>query len=586
MKKGSLFFVLAVFILFLALPYASADLTKKPLKTLPSPPSVTNAPTPGPIPILLVTAPAGGANWSLGSKYDITWSSSNISGYLRLDLYCDLPSPHKVGTITANTSVSNGKYNWEAGKYLGGVVSTHGKGYRIVFTATNPPITKSSPQFNLIAAASKVKPVVSAPVNNLKGLSFIYPRRADLFHKGISYTITWHSINLKDAMLKLELLDNQEQNVLQTIASNFVNTGSKGWKVSMNLPDEEKLYKIRLQTMDGTQKAIVGPIKISKGTIPPASLKVTNPIMGDRTFGDIIPVKWASTSACSGNGGPIDDGFRIELIKTNEQGTVYEKVMDLTDVGYVFVNEGPTGHLNWRWDWNLMRGSCQTGTYKIRVASMTTPGACTGVSEKFRIVDPNAIKEASLPATFKNRKHCHAERYDSTDQPAKCPQFPDPPPGKGRVGSQATYEDLGGFMAASEHEATYTHFRSRMDFPGLSFQHIRNRIVKKATLQIIPTETSGLGGYGGFCVDRLYALNGPWSKCMDMPVIPGFQRSVSTSQDTKYIDVTAIVKGWMSGSTPNHGFLLTNLQVFPAYDDDQRNRCWSYYDANLQLEFE
>jgi hypothetical protein len=380
MKKGFMFFVLAMFIVFLALSSALAGLPKKALKTLPLSSSVIAAPAPLWVAILLVKAPANGENWALGTKYDIAWTSSNISGYLRLDLYCDFPSPHKVGTITAKTSVSNGKYTWEAGKYLGGAVATHGKGYRIVFTATNPSISKSSPQFNLVVPSAQPRAVSTLP-GAMKGLTFNYPRRGDGFYKGIRYTISWQSINLKDAKLKLELLSNQEQ-VLQTIADDFENTGKKDWVVPMSLPDEETFYKIRLQTMDGARKATVGPIKIFKGAALPASLKVTNPITSDKAFGDLIPVRWTSTAACSGEGGPLDAGFRIELM--NEQETA--KVMDLTDVGYVFDNEGPAGYLNWHWDWRVEAGSCQPGTYRIKVTGMIPREGCSDTSDKFRIM--------------------------------------------------------------------------------------------------------------------------------------------------------------------------------------------------------
>jgi hypothetical protein len=590
MKKGFLFFVLAVFILFLVSPYASADLTKKPLKSLPSKPSVITTPPPVSMPFVLVNAPASGENWELGSKHDITWTSSNVSGYLRLDLYCDLPSPHKVGTITANTSVSNGKYNWEAGKYLGGAVTTHGKGYRIVVTADNPSMTKSSPQFNLIVASSKIKPVASTPNNILKAkiLSLIYPTRGVGFHKGMRYTITWQSINLQDAKLKLELLDSHEQAVIQTIANDFANMGKMDWDVPMTLPDEATFYKIRLQTMDGAQKAPAVPIKISKGTVLPASLKVTNPLSGDRTFGDIIPVKWTSTASCSGNGGPLDAGFRIELM--NEYGN--QKIMDLTDVGYVFDGEGPAGYLNWHWDWNVARGSCPIGNYTIKVTSMYSKDACSDTTDKyFRIVDPASVKQASLPGSYVNKKHCSAERYDMGDEGPTCPTFPDVPTGQGQVGSWAEYRDLGGFIAASEHESSYTDFRSKMEFPGLSFQHIRDRIVKKATLTLENTMIKSAGGYSGLCTDRLYILNGPWSKCLDMPVRPGFAVPVpgSTGQTSFSLDVTSTVKGWLSGSIPNYGFLLTDLRVFPpaqASDGFTHNACWAYYKATLKLEFE
>lgn len=583
MKKGVLYFSLAVFVPFLVSSVASAELNLKPLKKVPSTPSATpTTPPPLTVPILLVKTPAGNVNWALGTKHDITWTSSNITGYLQIDVYCDLPSPHKVGTITTNAPVAAGKYSWNVGNYLGGRISDEGKGYRIVLSTTNPPLTKSSAQFNLINASSKAAPVVKVPLD-IKALSFIDPRRADLFHKGIRYTVSWHSTNLKDAKLKLELLDNKEQTVLQTIADNFSNTGSKDWIVPMTLPDAETFYKMRLQTMDGAQKAVVGPIKIAKGPLVLSSLKVTSPLTGDRTFGDVIPIRWTSTTSCSGNGGPLDVGFRVEL-----WGEWDFKVADLTDVGYAFDNEGPSGYLNWHWNWEIVRGAVQEGTYRIKVSSMISPQACNGFSEKFRIAVPESIKKVSLWASFVNKRHCTAVRYDTGDEGANCPTWPDVPAGYGRVGSQSIYIDRSESILTQEHEKSYTRLRSKMSFPGLSSPYIRDRIVKKATLNLENTMTKAAGGYGGFCADRLYALNGPWNKCMEMPVRPGFEVPVPNSQTTFTKDVTSIVKGWMSGSIPNHGFLLTDLAVFeaPNWEGYNINTCWSYYKATLDLELE
>ncbi len=74
-------------------------------------------------------------------------------------------------------------------------------------------------------------------------------------------------MNLNDAKLKLELLDTQETTVLQNIGENFDNAGEKLWDVPMTLPDERKLYKIRIQNMDGTKSDTV-PIWIAKGAAP------------------------------------------------------------------------------------------------------------------------------------------------------------------------------------------------------------------------------------------------------------------------------------------------------------------------------
>jgi len=382
MKRGFLFFVLPLFAICLAWPSASVGLPKLPSKDLPS---TALSPT------LQVKTPAAGENWALGSKHDITWTSSNVNGYLRIDLFRDLPSPHKVGTITGNVAVSNGKYTWDAGKYLGGAVTEHGKNYRIVLTTDNPSLTKSSPLFNLTTASSQLNPPL---LTGIKKLTLTYPRRGDAFHKGMRYTITWQSVNLNNTRLKLELFDNDEVTLRQTIANNFENKGKMDWDVP-KLPNKEGFYKIKLQTMDGAQKSIVGPIKISSGTALPPSLKVTNPITGDKSFGDTIPVKWTSTAACSGSGGPRDAAFKIELIKYDDRDKIIAQDM-LTDKGFSFDNENPSGYLNWHWDWVVEPNSCQPGTYKIKVTSLISQKACNDESDKFRITYAQQRKTIEL----------------------------------------------------------------------------------------------------------------------------------------------------------------------------------------------
>jgi len=57
MKRGFLFFILALFVIFLVWPSASAALPKLPAKDLPS-----TALSPA----LMVKTPAAGENWALG----------------------------------------------------------------------------------------------------------------------------------------------------------------------------------------------------------------------------------------------------------------------------------------------------------------------------------------------------------------------------------------------------------------------------------------------------------------------------------------------------------------------------------------
>lgn len=619
MKKSFLLSLLVASIFFLTVFNVSAQL-QKPIRTLPSAPSATPAPVPLPKPalpppppplsMLVLNSPNGGENWVTGTQHDITWNrSGDMTGFITIDLYRGGTSPqNKVGTIASGISVTTGRYNWTVGTYQGGTAPA-GNNYQVVISAGGKTDPSNGP-FTIVAKASPSASLPAPPLDQgiqklpgipktMKFLGLTYPRRGDLLHKGIQYKITWNALNLlKDATLVIELLDDQGTTVLHS-RDNLPNTGEASIKIPMALPDEKKLYKMRIRTTDtapetGAQSEMVR-IFIAKETVRVlASLKVKNPITGDRLIGDTIPVKWTSTISCSGNGGPMDDGFRIELIgKTEKNHSVQQ---ELTDVGYVFDNEGPEGRLNWHWDWTILRGSCEPGTYSIKVTSLNKPKICKDESDKFRIIDPqpSAPQQPQTGGTLyraeiTNKKHCYAERYDDTNQqpnPQLC-QFPEAPSGQGWVGSWSTYHDLKGLLGANWHESSYTHFRSRLYFPDI--YNPPGKTLKRANLQIHVTMNKNNARPASstvqFCADRLYILAGPWDNAMDFPrYLWDGGINVPYNQSTINIDVTTIVRGWLLGTWKNHGLLLTDFAILPSQEGSML--CWSYYTATLWVEFE
>ncbi len=314
--------------------------------------------------------------------------------------------------------------------------------------------------------------------------------------------------------------------------------------------------------------------------------------MGDRAIGDTIPIKWTSTTTCSGSLGPLDDRFYIELIGKTTNGVNVSKL--LTDAEYVFDNEGPAGVINYHWDWQIVRGGFNPGTYQIRVKNYQDK--CIGTSKQFRIFDsqpsanePPKTDSVLLTAQFTNKKACYAEVYDTAPDDAKCPQFPAVPSGQGQVGSVSNYGDLGGNIAASEHSYDYTKFRSRIYFP-VNQVSMQKRTLKYANLhiEVKMKKSAGAGDSYQFCASNLYRLTGPWNNCMDLPIdLAGIAVPNSNSViDIHDIRLTSIVKDWLSGATPNNGFLLTEVAVPPASYGVRRSACWTYYTALLYLEFD
>ena len=95
------------------------------IKNYFSPPSIT------------VISPNGGQSWVASTKHTITWSVTNLTGYVKIEL---LKSGSPVRTITSSVAASSGSYNWSIP-----TSQSSGSDYRIRITSTsNPAVTDAS----------------------------------------------------------------------------------------------------------------------------------------------------------------------------------------------------------------------------------------------------------------------------------------------------------------------------------------------------------------------------------------------------------------------------------------------------------
>jgi hypothetical protein len=74
---------------------------------------------------LTLTSPNGGETWDHGTTKTITWTSSGLTGNVKLVLY---QNGTKIGGIVYNIPVTQGSYAWTVGDYDGGTASP-GTGY-------------------------------------------------------------------------------------------------------------------------------------------------------------------------------------------------------------------------------------------------------------------------------------------------------------------------------------------------------------------------------------------------------------------------------------------------------------------------
>jgi hypothetical protein len=82
---------------------------------------------------LILTSPNGGEVWSVGTVHNITWTSSGLSGKIRLELW---KADKKVSNIAANIPIVNGNYPWLIGQYSPGTLPT-GNDYRVKIITAN-----------------------------------------------------------------------------------------------------------------------------------------------------------------------------------------------------------------------------------------------------------------------------------------------------------------------------------------------------------------------------------------------------------------------------------------------------------------
>jgi M6 family metalloprotease-like protein len=105
---------------------------------------------------IMVTSPAGGEAWIIGTTQGISWLSGGVSGNLNINLY---KGTSNLGAIAAGIPAGNGVYNWKAGYLRNGTKVALGSTYRVsIVSAVNKNITAvSNANFSLVKPKISVK---------------------------------------------------------------------------------------------------------------------------------------------------------------------------------------------------------------------------------------------------------------------------------------------------------------------------------------------------------------------------------------------------------------------------------------------
>ena len=103
----------------------------------------------GPIGVML-TAPNGGENWTVGDYKDITWNAYGVSDTLKLTLFKD---GSQVGVIASGVDASAGSHAWTVGQYIGGMAEA-ATGYTVRIKEQGTTVADESDAAFTITAVS------------------------------------------------------------------------------------------------------------------------------------------------------------------------------------------------------------------------------------------------------------------------------------------------------------------------------------------------------------------------------------------------------------------------------------------------
>jgi len=121
---------------------------------------------------LILASPNGGESWCINIIRNITWSTSGLSGNIRLELW---KADKKLGALAANIPIGNGNYTWFVGNCGPGIASP-GNDYKVkIITANGLYNDASNATFSIVQPS----------------LTLTSPRGGTNWNLGTLQNITW-----------------------------------------------------------------------------------------------------------------------------------------------------------------------------------------------------------------------------------------------------------------------------------------------------------------------------------------------------------------------------------------------------------
>ncbi len=289
--------------------------------------------TTSPLPPLELQSPNGGENWIIGSSQTIAWTSSGISGNVRIELSRDGGSSYPE-VIAASLPISPGSYNW---------------------TVTGP--ASSSCRVKVTSIESGVYDVsdgnftVAVPPN----ITVQSPNGGENWIIGSSQTIAWTSSGIS-GNVRIELSRDGGSSYPEVIAASLpISPGSYNWTVT---GPASSSCRVKVTSIES------GVYDVSDGnfTVPTPQISVTRPNGGNSwKIGTSQSIRWSFTN--------LVGNVKIE-INRNYAGGQWEVLAESVPIG-----TGGVGSWNW-----VVTGPTSTKC-RVRITSLAYP-SLSDISDK------------------------------------------------------------------------------------------------------------------------------------------------------------------------------------------------------------
>lgn len=457
---------------------------------------------------ITVDDPKAGVTWCKGNAYVIRWTKSGtMPDQVRIWLR-NSASTQTVLVISDQTD-NDGQHPWTV------PASLADGSYRIRVVTGGGTIWGDSGIFTIGTCAQG-------------SIAVQQPDGGKPWCKGLPYKILWTTTGQTTSTVRINLLNAAATSVVKFIEASAPNTGSYEWKIPADIPTGS--YRIRVRTAPGGAIDVWGdspvfiintckmPIRIYYIDVKEPHYKV------HWDGGETRNIEWESN---------YTRDIKIQLYNYNGKTLI----RDITGL-----RTFPTSGANkYYFAWGIPT-DISPGSYIIRISNQTN--TVKGASKNFFIRQKLVTRTYMVPVGTSNkyRQHTHDSRTNypivGKEFVSSISEYPDPGADKIRVGFQNYY-----------HSGDYHQHYIYRSFLGVNVEAYKNKgFFLKATLEYVPTphisQPAAQGPIRLFYLDE--AWNGTWEHLFN----------INASELSGSTNVTAVVRDWLLGTSPNYGFLM------------------------------